>query len=332
MKKIIALCILCILVVQVRAQEPAADFPEEPEAAPESVEAPGTGYSDTIRVLNRIEVIDSPENTRVALGKNEVIIVEENGDTLIVGLGSKGVSITEDEDGNADIKVFEMEKEPCHSSHRIKRKFDPNWAGLEIGLNNYLTPDYSMVLPSEEEFMDLNTGRSWNWNLNVADFGIGFGTDKIGLVTGLGFEFINYYFDGSNSIMKDTVTGAIVSYEPEYADNITKSKMNIAYITAPLLLEWQIPAGNGRLHFSAGVIGGLKMWSNTKIKYKDDGTKRKEKNKNDYNLSPLRWGVTARVGYKEVAIFANYYMTSLFKPDRGPELYPFSIGLAFTPN
>jgi hypothetical protein len=42
--------------------------------------------------------------------------------------------------------------------------------------------------------------------------------------------------------------------------------------------------------------------------------------------------VTARVGYKEVAIFANYYMTSLFKPDRGPELYPFSIGLAFTPN
>ena len=332
MKKIIVICTALALVFQVRAQEPAVSVPEGPEAAPSSEEIPAADYSDTIRVMNRIEVIETSDNTRVALGKNEVIIVEENGDTVIVGLGSKGISITEDEDGSPEIKVFDMEKDSGHRSHRKKRKFDPNWAGLEIGLNNYLTPDYNMVLPPAEEFMDLNTGLSWNWNLNVFDFGIGFGSDKIGLVTGLGFEFINYHFDGQNSIMKDTVTGNIVTYEPEYANNITKSKMNIAYITAPLLLEWQIPAGNGRLHFSAGVIGGLKMWSNTKLKYMDDGSKKKEKNKNDYNLSPLRWGLTARAGYKELSIFANYYMTSLFKPDRGPELYPFTIGLAFTPN
>jgi hypothetical protein len=63
----------------------------------------------------------------------------------------------------------------------------------------------------------------------------------------------------------------------------------------------------------------------------ESGEKSKEKNKGDFNLSPLRWGVTARVGYKDVSLFANYYMTSLFKPGRGPELYPFTIGLAITP-
>jgi hypothetical protein len=290
-------------------------------------------YGDTVKVMKQIEVIDAPEHTRVSLGKNEVIIIEESGDTVIVGLGSKGISIVEDDKGGAEIHVFDMVKkeEPC-TNNNLKRRLKPRYAGLEIGLNNYLTPDFSMVLPAGQEFMDLNTGRSWNWTVNVVDYGFGFGTDKFGLVTGLGFEFINYHFDGQNSIMKDTVTRQIVNFVPDYANNITKSKMNIAYITTPLLLEWQIPAGKNRIHISAGVIGGLKLWSYTKIKYKESGSKQKAKNKSDYNLSPLRWGVTARVGYKDINIFANYYMTPLFQPDRGPELYPFSIGLAFVPN
>ena len=69
---------------------------------------------------------------------------------------------------------------------------------------------------------------------------------------------------------------------------------------------------------------------NTKIKYTEAGNKSKEKNKSDFNLSPFRWGFTARVGYKWIGIYANYYMTSLFKPTMGPELYPFAAGIAFT--
>jgi hypothetical protein len=163
------------------------------------------------------------------------------------------------------------------------------------------------------------------------DYGVGLGTNYVGLVSGLGFEFINYNFDRQNSIMKDPVTGDIVEYIPPYAGNITKSKMNISYITAPLLLEFQIPAGKRRIHISGGVIGGLKMCSNTKIKYTESGDKSKEKNKSDFNLSPLRWGVTARIGYADLNFFANYYMTPLFKPGRGPELYPFTVGIALVP-
>jgi len=225
---------------------------------------------------------------------------------------------------------MEEKKSKHYKDH--KKKFNAHWAGLEVGLNNYLTPDNSLVLPPGEEFMDLNTGKSWNWNLNIADFGIGLGTNYVGIVSGLGFEFINYNFDGQNSIMKEGGTGNIVEYIPPYAGFITKSKMNITYLTAPLLLEFQIPVGrSNRIHMSAGVIGGVKLWSNTKMKYTEAGDKSKEKNKSDFNLSPLRWAVTARAGYGGVSVFANYYMTSLFKSGTGPELYPFSIGLAFTP-
>jgi hypothetical protein len=316
MKKLLILIMACAVIFPAFAQEP--DAPEAPE------------YADTVNVIGRLEVVESPEKTRITLGKNEVIIVEENGDTVIVGLGSKGISIVEEEDG-VKINIIDMgeKKKPCNKDH--KNKFDAHWAGLEVGLNNYLTPDFSLVLPPGQEFMDLNTGKSWDWNLNIVDYGIGLGTNYVGLVSGLGLEFIDYNFDGQNSIMKDPVTGEIVEYVPTYAGNITKSKMNIAYMTAPLLMEFQIPTGNGRIHISGGVIGGVKLWSNTKIKWMESGEKSKEKNKGDFNLSPLRWGVTARVGYKDVSLFANYYMTSLFKPGRGPELYPFTIGLAITP-
>ncbi len=198
-----------------------------------------------------------------------------------------------------------------------------------MGLANYLTPDNSLTLPPEDSYMDLNTGRSYTLGINVVDVGVGFGTDKIGLVSGLGFEFTNYNFNGQNSIRKDPVTGVIGEYVPEYAGNITKSKMTMWYLNVPLLIEFQIPAGRKRVNLSMGVVGGLKLLSRTKIKYVEAGSKSKEVARGDYNLYPLRWGTTARVGNGFMHLYATYYPTSLFKKDLGPVLYPLNVGLFF---
>ena len=340
MKKIILLLIASLMMLPLTAQQ--LDTIPEVTAAPEVEEVPAVeeliiveeapdapAYGDTVNVMEKVEVIETPESTKVALGEDQVIIVEENGDTVKVALGSRGISIVEGENGT-EMKVIEMDDLPQKSYRHKRKRFRPHYAGLEIGLNNYVTSDFSMVLPPEDQYMDLNTGKSWNWNINVIDYGFGLGTDKVGIVSGLGFEFINYNFDGQNSIRKDPDTGVIVEYVPDYAGNITKSKMNITYLTAPLLLEFQIPTSHKRIYISAGVVGGLKLWSNTKMKYTVSGEKSKEKAKGDYNLSPLRWGLTARVGYRALGFYATYYMTPLFKPGLGPELYPFNIGLAFS--
>jgi hypothetical protein len=285
-------------------------------------------YSDTVKVAGRVEVIETPDQTRVTLGKNEVIIVEESGDTIKVALGSKGISIVEGDEGVV-VNVIEMEERKSdHKKKTHKKKFEPHWAGFKFGLNNYLTPDFSLVLPPGEEFMDLNTGKSWNWNLDVADIGIGLGTSYAGILSGLGFEFLYYNFDGQNNIMKDPDTREIIEYVPSYAGNISKSKMHMAYLTAPLMLEFQIPVGRERIHINGGVIGGVKLWSSTKIKYREAGEKNKEKRRSDYNLSPLRWGFAGSIGYANFSFFGRYYMTTLFKPDTGPELYPFTVGIA----
>ncbi len=286
-------------------------------------------YSDTVNVVGRVEVIETPESTRVTLGQNEVVIVEENGDTVRVKLGRRGISIVEGSEGT-EIKVLDMDDFPSSFYKKPKKKrFRPHYAGIELGLSSYLTPDNSLTLPPEDAYMDLNTGRSYNLGINFVDVGVGLGTDKIGLVTGMGFEFINYNFNGQNSIRKDDITGAIGEYVPDYASNITKSKMTMWYLTVPLLIEFQIPAGRKRVNLSTGVIGGLKLCSRTKIKYSSAGQKSKEVLRGDYNLFPVRYGFTARAGYGFMHLYATYYPTSLFKKDLGPELYPFHIGLFF---
>jgi hypothetical protein len=340
MKSYFTLMIALIFSLNLLAQEgdTIPEVPEVPEVteAPEAPEAPEAKesdvpvvHADTVNVINRVEVIETPDKTKVTLGENEVFIVEESGDTVRVVLGSRGIKIVEGPNGT-EVKVMDMdEPRKSSSSKKHKKRFRPHYAGFEIGLNNYVTPDFSLVLPPEERYMDLNTGKSWNWNINIIDYGFGLGTDKVGIVSGLGFEFINYNFDGQNSIRKDPDTGEIIEYVPDYEGNITKSKMNITYATVPLLLEFQIPTNRKRVYISAGVVGGVKLWSNTKMKYRVSGEKSKEKAKGDYNLSPIRWGFTARVGYRALGLYANYYMTPLFKESLGPELYPFAVGLAF---
>ncbi len=81
------------------------------QAIDEAIRGPENKWSgDTTKVIGKVEVIESPDKTRVTLGSNEVIIVEENGDSVIVGLGNKGISIVEDGDG-VRINVLDMDEE-----------------------------------------------------------------------------------------------------------------------------------------------------------------------------------------------------------------------------
>lgn len=269
------------------------------------------------------------DTTTVKIGKKQLVKVIEGNDTTIVSVGKKGLKIVE---SNNDISVDFMEDNELddlnNKKNRSGRDFNGHWKGLAIGMNNYFTSDYSFSLPAEAQFMELNTGKSWGVDINFLQYDIGFGTDKIGLVTGLGFEFNNYRFDGQNSLTKDPVSGEIVSLEYDPTVSIDKSKLATTYLTAPLLLEFQIPvSGNKNLFISGGVIGGLKIGSHTKVIYKEGGSKQRDKIRNDFNLSPVRYGVTARVGYRALKIFANYNLTPLFEKGKGPELYPVSIGL-----
>jgi hypothetical protein len=268
-------------------------------------------------------VILNEEEDKVSIGTDEFILVEEKGDTTNIKIGDKGISIVEDDKGTS-VKILDNEEK-----QKKRKKFKGHWAGAEFGFNNFLDEDFSMTRTEDEKFMDLNTGRSWNFNCNFLQYSLGLIKDRFGLVTGLGFEFNNYHFDGDNNIAKDTL-GNIVSKE-DYPTSLNKSKLTTTFLTVPLLMEVQLlnAKRSKRIHFTGGLITGVKLGSHTKVVYKVDGKKEKDKSKDDFNINPLRYGVTARIGYRQLNLYGNYYLTPFYEKGGNPELYPFTVGLSF---
>lgn len=292
--------------------------------------------SDLEEIEEAEVLFETPDKTEVSFGENKVFIIEESGDTTIVQLGDKGVSIVEDEDGTS-INIIEMDEDEKHQPAKKKsNKFKPHYAGYEIGLNNFLTSNNTIA---NQGFMNLNTGKSWNHNLNFIEYGFGLGTSYVGLVTGMGLEWSNYVFDANNTITEDG-NGDITSADPlvviaNIGDPtgylVTKSSLRTSYLTVPLLLEFQIPAGKKRVHMSAGVIGGVKISSKAKVKYESSNGSQKATLRDDYSLSPFKYGATVRIGYRMINIYANYYLSPLFSETTTPELHPFSIGINLIP-
>ena len=274
---------------------------------------------------NIVTVTEDDDKTDVRVLDDDVIVnVNENEDTVKIKIGNKAISISDTDEGT-NIEIIKMEDFERHGWGKKDKKFTGHWAGFELGLNELLNEDFNFAgTNTETRYLDLNTGKSLNVNLNFIQYSLPMSPGS-GWVTGLGIEWNNYCFDRNNCIGKDSI-GDIIPIYPPYGATYTKTKLNTTYLTLPLLLEFQF--GHEKKGFvSFGAIGGLKLYSNTETKYYLDGVKEKNRVKDDFNLSPLRYALTIRAGYKFVKFYANYGMMPLFNENTGPKIHPINVGL-----
>jgi len=225
-------------------------------------------------------------------------------------------------------KDYRNEEENDNDHNRWRSRFRGHWTGIELGLNNYVTSDNKLGLPSDIDYMTLRQSKSTNFNINFTQLSLGL-SRHIGFVTGLGLNWNNYRFDGNNNIVKGP-DGIIEELDPGV--NLEKSKLATVFLTVPFMLEFQIPADRNHLTIGAGPIGALKLASHSKMVLEDGHT---VKSFRDFNLNMLRYGVTARIGYGNFMIYGTYYKTPLFQAGKGPagvDLYPFEVGIALTFN
>lgn len=248
-------------------------------------------------------------------------------DTTKLILGRKSINIIEKND---ETKIDIYDNEHYYKRKRnYRRRFAGHWAAIDFGINNFMDKEYSITRLPEHEYLNLNTGKSYNVNVNFAQYSIGIIGRNVGLVTGLGFEFNDYKFENMTSLQ---VVGGMTVPDSTYLNgNLSPvmSKLSTGYFTVPLLLEFQSHINGTTIYIAAGVIGGIKTGSHTKVKYGNDD---KEKKYEDFNINPFRYEFTARIGINNFGIYALYSPVSFFEKDRGPELNPFSIGLSFNFN
>lgn len=255
---------------------------------PENMDVEKSGVGD-------FKQIDKTDTMRLRFGSSKVIIIDE--------------------------KNLKKTKRPKHS------RFDGHWGGLELGINAFLTPDNSLnmpKLPTDYSFMDLKLNKSIGVSLNLIESNFNLIRNKLGLVSGLGLEFNNYRFE--NSVVLKSDSGQLYSLKDTTS---TRSKLRVCYLNVPMILEFQTNSRNNinSLHIGVGVIGALRLGSYTKMITERNGVKGKMKSHDDYYLNPLKYELTARIGWGRINLFANYALSEMFTKNKAPEVYPVTMGI-----
>ena len=130
-----------------------------------------------------------------------------------------------------------------------------------------------------------------------------------------------------------------VTKSVEYtANKLNKSKLRTNYLIVPVDFEFDFTPPKTKngvtiypVHdsFRVGFGGyvGVSIGNSQKIRY-DDGSIHKNVIREDLNISPWVYGLSAHLGYKDYVIYARYSLAPLFRNNPVNE-YPFSIGIRF---
>lgn len=187
--------------------------------------------------------------------------------------------------------------------------------------------DFYVDVPDSIDNRFLNPGFSFQ---GLYDYR--FGKSDYSFAFGVGLGSHNFYSDGM--VVTDSLGVSelhpISSLHPE--TNYDKNKITYTYLDIPL--EFRLRTKN---HFRAalGFKVGFLINSHTKYKGDDYLTGSNEqlhvKFKNVDNIEDLRYGVSARFGWRFINLTGFYSLTNVFKKDQGPEMYPFSIGISLMP-
>lgn len=307
---------------QLEQQAEKATLPDTLVAVEEDVAALN-GQEEDIAALKE----EGGDTSRVKIG--EVVTIEDTGDETVIRIGKRGVRVIENGD-DTEIDFNNEDYDEEFYDEKPSKSFDGHLGGLEFGYNSYSTGKWLKNETPLEGYLDLNSAKSSSFNIVLPPVSLGF-TRHFGLVTALGINFNNYRFDGNNTIVVDG-EGVITPSYPAEPIRYDKSKLATVYGILPVMLELQIPVSHGStFNLGAGVVGAVKLGSHTKVVYHDDG-KQKDKNRDDFNLNVLRYGVTARAGYEMVQVYGTCYLSPMFEKGKGPQLYPFEIGISLTIN
>ncbi len=276
-------------------------------------------------------LVNTVKNTEKSQS-NTMIVNVEDGDTTVINLLGNKVTVVKN--GNSKEYSFDsnnIEKEWTKHKEKQKRKFTGHYWGAELGFNNYLNADYKLSMPDGYDFLELNQGKSVEFSMNLLQGSLSLSrSGTVGFVTGAGLTFNNYRFANPTIPVKDE--NGMLSYET-IDGSLNKNKLTTLYLTVPVLFECQFNRHNrDGFYMSAGMIGGYRLKSYTKVVTMDSGNKDKDKNRSSFNLNSFRYGAQFRFGFESINFYGTYWLNPMFDTDKGPELYPVSVGVAIYPS
>jgi hypothetical protein len=206
---------------------------------------------------------------------------------------------------------------------RQKHKMESHWAGFGYS--------YSTITDGHNNYTDVNgmaleLGESHDWTYNAIEHITPLFFNYIGLTTGLGMTWRNYYLEDGTYLAK--VDGEVGIYDGASDCNYKYSKLRTVYLTIPALLELQLfKASKKGPYLAVGVVGGIKTLSSFKVKYTNALGETVRSKERDMNIPPLTLDYVAQAGVGRFSVYAQYSPFSIFQKGKGPDVRHASIGL-----
>lgn len=85
---------------------------------------------------------------------------------------------------------------------------------------------------------------------------------------------------------------------------------------------------NNKFKMGIGGYGGVRLATQRKLNFKEDGDRVKEETKRNFNASNFVYGLSAYIGFGDIALYAKYDLNPLFE-DQLTDQHNISLGLRF---
>jgi Outer membrane protein beta-barrel domain len=201
---------------------------------------------------------------------------------------------------------------------------------FQLGYLNWLqTPDSIATKGLSRSFniyfsFDFPFKTDPRWSVGI---GVGFGTDHMFFDKSAGRD-LNIVNSTGFRFAKNTGVDTAIRYK--------SIKLHTSYLEAPVELRFMTKpeTPNKSLKFALGVKVGTMLSAVDKTKFERDGQgnvqyNRKDKDKKNFN--GLRFAPTARIGYGNIGIYAQYQLNDFIKEGQGPnQIRPFTVGFLLT--
>lgn len=171
-------------------------------------------------------------------------------------------------------------------------------------------------------------------------YDVGIGESSFSFHPGIGIGTEKYAFDKNITLAygMDSLGGKQVQFTP--LDSIygsgaayKKSQLSASYVDIPLEIRWLARKYDPKSSFkiTLGAKVGFLIDSKTKVKYRADGETKITKQKENYQLAPIRYGAYTKIGFGGFSAFYYYSLSDLFRKNKGPmatTMYPMTFGLS----
>lgn len=159
-----------------------------------------------------------------------------------------------------------------------------------------------------------------------------FGKSNFGFSAGLGFRANNMYGNFlSDSLRDPSGTGTELTMIPKNID-FKRSKLTTPYLELPLEFRY---TSKSKIGVGIGFKLAYLLPAHTKYVGEDylldSESKLRVKYREIENLESFSYGPTLHIGYKWFHVTGYYSISKLFVKNKGPQMYPISIGFVLMP-